>query len=525
VVEFEDSQATVDGDGLSFAPEREGGTGEGTIYVKAHVFVGAAEEGAYYPGVLAFDGSDGAEIGWTGGETKKSATSCTINFAGPTYSSIAAGKDGIVFVFDPGKESPFAAPRVVEFGPGGKGCPAAQASEPVAMVNGKPLSASETITAGTPIAFSSTLTQANALSVEWDFGDGQTQTDSADEYRHTEVKLAHGLVRGGELTVTETIHTDDLATPTIVEQTKISVSATAPPPTAVLEGPSEVTLGGGGTLGRLEYLEGGGLGLEEAAQSEEATFDASASFASTATGPNSIKTYHWVFGDGESDTTATATVKHKYKKAGVYRVELTVTDALGLTSEPSTLAVKVNEPSPERPGSSGNILGAPGTGTVVVVTTTSAHASSTGTGAGAAHNTHAVPDAGLASTSLAVGSTGVVDLNVTCPAGESLCVGTIALRSLGAAGASASSSSPSKGAKQRGAKALTLAAGRFTVAGGHTVSVKLRLSVRARILLARANVLRATVTIVAHDPSGASHTTQRLVTLHAPKSPGRRPKG
>ena len=481
VVEFDSNEPPKDGDGLSFAPEGAGGGSEGTIYARAHIFVPTPGPGAYYPGVLAFDGADGSELGWTGGQTKQSGgDSCTIGFAGETYPSVAAGDKHTVFMLDPKSA------HVVELGPEGKGCPAAEASEPIATVNGKPLSPSETISTGTPVAFSSTMTQANALSVEWNFGDGQTQTESADEFQHTEVKLIHGFVQGGELTVTETIHTDDLATPTIVKKTKISVSATAPPPTAVLEGPSEVTLG------------------------KEATFDGSAS-----SGPNPIKTYHWVFGDGISETTETAAAKHIYTKAGVYGVKLTVTDTHELTSEPSTLTIKVNEPAPETPKGGG---GGGGTGTIGAPP--AAALATTTTVAPTPPGPPPVPDAGLASTSLAVSPSGTVALDVTCPAGESSCAGTVTLRTLGAVSAVVAGSRHGH-AKKRKASVLTLAGGTFTVTGGQEKSVALRLSAAARTLLIHMHTLRARATIAAHDPAGQTHVTQTLITLHAPKGAGR----
>lgn len=517
VVEFDSNEPTSFGGGLSFATDSPTGTGGGAIYARAHIFIGTAEVGASYPGVLAFDGADGSEIGWTGGQTEQagSETPCAIGFGGETYSSVAGGDEHKVFMFDPGKSTrPKAPPRVIELGPGGTGCPTAEASAPTATVNGQPLSASEPVPTGTPVEFASAMTQANALSVEWSFGDGETTTVNTDEYQHTEVE--HTFASGGELTITETIHTDDLATPTIVEQTKISVSASAPPPIAVLEGPVEVTLGGGGTPGGLVYLENGGLGLEEAAQSEEAVFDGSASSASTATGPNGITEYHWVFGDGSSETTGTAIVKHKYMQAGVYKAELTVTDALGSTSEPSTLSVRVSEPPPKRTVSHGDAGGTPGALPAAVTAATGKNGSTSTT---SGHSRRVVPDARLTSRSLTVSSAGTVALDVTCPAGESRCAGTIALRTAGAVSAGASGS-PALDAKKRRAKVLTLATGRFTVAGGRAVAVELRLAAAGRALLARSGALRASATIVAHDSTGASHTTRSLVTLHAPKPTG-----
>jgi PKD repeat protein len=515
LLEFDSSisEHPAEGGGLSFVPE---GTSEGTIYAVARIREEANERvGAQFPGALAFkyiehgEVAEASELGWTGGQTKKLGNeSCAIGFGGVTYPSVAAGKDRVVFMLYTDLKSA----RVVEFGPDGKGCPTAEATEPTATVNGQPLSSSNTVSTGTPIRFSSTVTQANALSVEWSFGDGQTKTESADEHQHTEV--THTFVRGGTLTVTETIYTDNLATPTILKTIKVSVSATAPPPTAVLEGPSDVTIGGGATLGRLVYLGDGGMDLEEAALSEEAIFDASASFASTETGPNRIETYHWIFGDGESETTASATATHRYEKASVYKVELTVTDTLGSTSVASTLAVKVNEPAaatPKDPESIGGASGTPPAGTPATTT------GSSSTPAGSPRQSP-VPDAHLASTSLAVSSSGAVKLDVTCPPGESSCAGTVALRTLGTV-----STDAARGKKHK-AGVLMLATGRFKVAGGRQKSVKLSLSAKARVLLAHAHVLHVQALIVASDLAGEKHTTQTNVTLYAHRAT-RRGKG
>ncbi len=478
------------GGGLSIAPE---GTSEGTIYTAAHIFVANPNKqgGFPYPGVLAFDETDGSEIGWTGGQTGKTVGEpCAIGFKGETYPSVAAGGDHTVFVLDPSSE------HVVEFGPGGHGCPAAEATSPSATVNGKPLSPSETVSTSTPVTLSSTMTQANALSVEWNFGDGTTATESEDEYQHTEVE--HTFAQSGELTVTETIHTDDLATPTIVETTKIHVSANALPPTAVLEGPTEVTLGGGGTLG-LVYLEGGGLGVE-ANSGGEATFDGSASFDPNP-GLNQIKAYHWVFGDGTpEETTTEATTTHRYKEAGVYKAQLTVTDMHELTSQPSTMTVRVNNPPPP-PAS-------------VTAQPTAPPPAAPPTPAVQRVAPPPVPNARLASASLAASPSGTVGLEVTCPTGESDCAGTVTLRTLGAVTISTAHSRRSS--KKGRAAVLTLASGTFTVAGGQREYVTLRLSAQARALLARTHTVQGQATLVAHDAAGATYSSQLPIVLKAP---------
>jgi PKD domain len=506
VVEFNSTEPASKGGGLSIAPDGPGG--EGTIYTRAHVFLRSGEGGAFYPGVLAFAGADGSELGWTGGQ-KPGGEGCAIGFAGSIYSALAAGRERSVFVLDPSNA------RVTEFGPEGKGCPTAQASALSATVNGEPLSPSETVSPGTEVTFSSTLTQANALSVDWDFGDGEAETGGTDEYQHTEVK--HSFVRGGELTVTETIHTDNFATPTIVVETKVSVSSVAVPPTAVFEGPLEVTLGAASAPERLVYLEGGGLGLAAGPAGEVATFDGSASFDPNVPGSNGIASYHWEFGDGVSETTATATVTHHYQAVGVYRVQLTVTNALGLTSEPSALTVRVREAPPSVEVKQET---EPPKALIALPPPSSEQP---------APQPPPIPSAAIAGKSLLASPSGAVRLAITCPAGETSCAGTVTLRTRAAVALPLRSAPARSRGKRRRVAVVTLASGRFTVAGGHQRSVSLQLSALGRSLLARTHTLLARATLLAHDPSGATHTTQTTVLLrnssgaHVKKSitPGR----
>lgn len=492
VVDTNDGEPTEAGGALSIAPEGAGGAG--TIYAKAKVL----HKGIAYPGVLAFDGAAGEELGWTGGQTKSAGESCVLPTGEPTYSVIAAGGERKVFVLDA------VVAHVIELGPEGTGCPTAEASELTANVNGKPLQPSEPLSPGTPVTFSSTLTQANATSVEWNFGDGETETVETDEYQHTEI--THSFARGGELTVTETIHTDNLATPTLVNRVKISVSNVAVPPTAVLEGPLQLTLGTPGPE-RLVYLEGGGLGLQDAQGGGEAeavaSFDGSASFDPNPPGSNRIIAYHWVFGDGSAATTTTPTTTHGYRQPGPYEVELTVTDALGLTSEPTTLSVKVN-PAPAPPAKS--------TPPPAVAAVPAAAASAP------AAAPASVPAVSLANRSLASRG-GAVELVLTCPAAETSCAGTVTLQTLAAVAAHAQRGRTH--ARSHRTAVLILAKTKFTVSGGHQKVLTLHLTATARALLARAHELRVRVTIAARDGAGATHVAQSVLALHPAKSPGR----
>jgi polyvinyl alcohol dehydrogenase (cytochrome) len=119
-----------------------------------------------------------------------------------------------------------------------------------------------------------------------------------------------------------------------------------------------------------------------------------------------------------------------------------------------------------------------------------------------------VPDAKLLSTSLTASPSGTINVKLGCPAGQSHCVGTVTLRTLDAV-----SAAPRSGAR---VTHLTLAVGSFNLAGGRETTVRLRLSAKARKLLARAHVLRVRATLVTHDPQGATHMTQAIVKLRTP---------
>jgi hypothetical protein len=121
-----------------------------------------------------------------------------------------------------------------------------------------------------------------------------------------------------------------------------------------------------------------------------------------------------------------------------------------------------------------------------------------------------IPDARLASTALTVTTSGTVKVRISCPAAESRCAGTVSLRTLNAVNASVAGAAKSKAA------VLTLATGSFTVAGGKVATLILHLSAKGRSLLARSHSLRIRVTILAHDPAGARHSEQTVITLHAP---------
>jgi hypothetical protein len=195
---------------------------EGAIWARARIQYQLAgpEQEFDYGGALEF-GSEFAELGWTGGQSPASAAGkCVVNDL-VEAPAMVAGKGGTLFVLDrspgSGEEK---GQRIVEFGPNGNGCPHGSATLSasaggVEVAEGEPVPVADSVTLG------SKLTQANALSVEWEFGDGSTHTVSTREEQAVEIQ--HTFTEAGDLTVKETIHTDNLATPMIKLERKIDI--------------------------------------------------------------------------------------------------------------------------------------------------------------------------------------------------------------------------------------------------------------------------------------------------------------
>jgi hypothetical protein len=124
------------------------------------------------------------------------------------------------------------------------------------------------------------------------------------------------------------------------------------------------------------------------------------------------------------------------------------------------------------------------------------------------------PDVEVTNTSVVASPSGTVAVDVSCPAAESSCTGTITLRTLAAVDVGAAA----RRSDRRKMAILTLVSGSFTVSGGRVEAVKLHLVPRARALLAHTRVLHTQAVILTHDPSGVEHTTQTVVTIRSPKA-------
>jgi hypothetical protein len=479
---------------LSIMPS---GANEGTLFSSAEVFPFVVKEGKVaegvggpYPAALSLSYSESGEAvklsdrGWTGGQA---SGTCSIGFLGETYATLAAGKEGRLFVLNnPSGESA----EVIEFGPEGKGCPSAQAAPLRAEINGKTVTS---VTVGTSVKLTEELT-ANATSVEWNFGDGTTQTVTTGEYQTATVK--HTFATAGKVKVTAKVHTDDLTTEEVgggeVELT-------------VQEG------GGGGTPKAPEVtIKPSNQSVEEG---HSATFHAEASGTPKPEVQWEVSTSggsSWApVGTGTSGgATDTLSVESTSISESGFEYRAKFTNASGsATSSVATLTV--NKASTGGGGGGGGNGGGGGGGNGGGGGGGNG-GGNTGTGGqgGVLPAKAVAPAATIAGSSLKVSSSGAVVVKISCPAGATSCVGSVTLRTLSAVSAGNGSAVAAKKA------ILTLAAGSFSVAGGQTKAITLHLSAKAKTLLKHShNRLRARTTIVAHDPAGEGHTAVTLLTL------------
>jgi hypothetical protein len=552
---------------------------EGRIYVFAKIT--DASSGFKYGGAVVFN-EQLVEEGWTGGQNQASQAGKCI-FDGTQEPAIGAGKENKLFGLERNSSGP-EPPRIIEFGPGGSGCPAASATVPSEAAGG--VVNVEPVPIGEKVTLSSKVTQANALRTEWEFGDGSPNVETGAQHQTTEV--IHKFASVGKHTVKETIHTDDLATPVITVERKIEI----------VGGPKVITEAEPKNEGTSVTLRGTVNPNGEAITACEFEYGPSTSYGSHVpcagvppageepkpvsakiTAPRHVEIHYRLkatsaakteFGNDEtftiankpvaitgnatfSQTTATlnATVnpegaevtgcKFVYGPTTSYGAEKGCTTLPGGKGE-AAVAVTAAV-SGLSPGTSyhykivaTNSLKETGEGLDATFRTTPSTSGGGGGGGGGSTTSTASPAAGpsapaggvlptiqskppgvpiatIAGSSALVSSVGAFTLKVGCPTAESSCTGTIVLRTVKAVVASAGHEAKSK------AIILMLAAGSFTVVGGRTKTITLHLSVKGRSLLAHAHTVFARVTISAHDPAGAKHTTLVNVTLRPAKKP------
>ncbi len=551
---------------------------EGRIYSRAGIVeqLEGKKTGFRYPGVERFSAT-GAVEGWTGGQSAATVGEngpCKISF--DTAPQVAAGKGEDVFVYDSSPTNP----RVIEFGPGGSGCAHGSVTVPSASVNGVPLtSESEQVPISKHVTFSSTLTESNALSVEWEFGDGTTKTVSTNEYETTEVE--HQFVKAGELTVTEKIHTDDLAQPELVTHRKIRILEAHP--TAVTEAPKGSEVGT-----KTATLKGTVNPHGEVVTKCQFEYGTTTTYGSTAPcnlTPEQIKgltpvavsanvtslaehmTYHFRLiaesaeGKGEGADETFTTGPKPAVLTGTATGTTQTTTVLNATVDPSGANVtecRFEYGTTTSYGSSEPCSSLPGNGTTAVPVSASISGltanttyhyrvyattvSGTEYGSDATLTTAEVPHA-TCETAECLGGTGkggVLPTHeeqppppVISPAvqasGTSATVsstGAFTLTLKCPAGATACTGTitvktikavVASASKKPKAVILTLASGSFALAGGQSKVITLHLSSTARKLLASSHLIAARASIVAHNAAGLAASTTATLSLRPAK--------
>ncbi len=155
-------------------------------------------------------------------------------------------------------------------------------------------------------------------------------------------------------------------------------------------------------------------------------------------------------------------------------------------------------------GGSGSLLGGgSGGGSGSGGSGSGSNAGSGGNGAGTAS---APPEVTLVDLKLIAARSGTVEARLSCPKVPRRCMGTITLRTTTRIQGSGRSS-------RWRVVSVVLASGSFAIEGGQTQGVNLRLSRRARELLAHKSSLQAKATIAARDPAGVSRTVHQNATL------------
>ena len=165
-------------------------------------------------------------------------------------------------------------------------------------------------------ASASTDPDGTIASYAWDFGDGTTGTGSTASH--------HYLTAGGyDVVLTVTDDRGGSATKT----TRVNVASNQAPVAGISSSSNRLVL----------------------------SVDGSASSDADGT----VASYAWTFGDGSSDTGATAS--HTYAADGTYTVRLTVTDGQGATDTATTSVTVLGDPSVARDAFGRSVTGGWGT--------------------------------------------------------------------------------------------------------------------------------------------------------------------
>jgi PKD repeat protein len=384
---------------------------------------------------------------------------------------IATSGNDFVYVLDHGNfntNPPTYGGDVVEFGPGGTGCPI---PDPRFTVNGS-TSSTVTVQKGSSVQFladTSHLNGATATQLEWDL-DGSGAFATVAKGPNPILEESYKYLKAGTYTVSMKMQ---LTGGTVNELPPATKTVTVVPgtPTAAFK-----------------------ASTSSPKPSEEVTFDASSSIDPTGSptaGPTKeLKTYSWDFGDGTKQETTTATTTHAFANTSTTpvnrTVKLTVTSIDNIQSTPVTQTIMV--------------LGIPAPPTPAPITLPpaplpiSTPPAAIPAGPGAA----SLLTATIKGTSAA--------LTIGCATSPGACEGTLTLTASVPA-------AKHHGKTQAHARATVIGSTSFTIAAGGRGAVSVKITKAAMALLAKSHRLTVTARIVTHNSAGTQASTSKTVAL------------
>ena len=436
------------------------------------------------------------EAGWTGGQNKTSQQpKCEIPFSAAMPMEIGGTAESAITFggneFKVGGKTEVE-PYLARFGsaPGEEACGHVEVTVPSVQIGNT--GNLQEVPLGKAATLSSKVEGADALASTWTIvrnGEASSkEVISGPKNQGRGTSLSYTFKQAGSYEITELVTTDNLGSPT--EQVVRKITAALPPITFKIEPSTPFPEGGLSTGTPVKLHVSVGKDPNEGTPHVKLTWhfsDGSTSVSEAVVGKEVNK-----------EGTFTATIEHSFASncGGVCVVTLEAKDTAGGEGHaelkvPMFVAKQPPAEKHENPPPEGKPPPPPPPGEVHSETVV--------------HN----PEAHIAgSTTLAVKPNGSFSIQVSCPAKQSECVGTVTLQTV-------ITQAASKGKKRKKVK-LTLARGSFAVTGGATKTTALRLSAQARSLLAHLHVLHATATFVAHD-SAVTRTTSGSVTLRAAK--------
>jgi hypothetical protein len=408
---------------------------------------------------------------------------------------LAAGTQGTLWILDRGPQADREGANgqgreIIELAPGAaKGCLKPSGTFTISALGGTSKSGKETVTAGeesltvpagTQVTFSTTSvkrTHGKPFAFEWDLDGNPTNGPAGDGfekvyemqppyYYYPPSSITYEYTRVGEYKVRLRMRTDyGVYTP----PTPGTIIVTRAPhrPEA-----SFTTTANGGP---------------------QVTFNASASTP----GVGTILNYHWDWGDGsgEDESSQAPIVSHTYTQPGSYQVTLTVTNSAyqSVTSAPQTVTIAA--PAPPHPAVSLN-------GPLYAIP--------------APFALHPVPEPAPDRTPtrlrpLVRFSGGVLGVTLTCPATKQLCAGAVSVETASAV----ATPGPRRKGKDHRASRLLLGHAAFSIPGGHTKTLAVRLSTTGMSLLKSRRHLKVLVMVSAHDSLGDPGAASLELTLNA----------